>query len=305
MNKTLSSDVRKMQYRKFRRRRRMLKGIAVLFVTLLIVLVAVRLPLGGEDAIAASVTQATELSVSRTLQMEPLYVASGGTLISRIDEPITESAPLTPPEPLPSVLGNVPQSAAVANSYFDNAVFIGNSQMVGFANSTELAGTYYCSVGLNVSTFFKSEVVRVDGENVTIPQAMQGQHFEKAYLLFGVNEFGWSSVEVFTQKYEQIIALLRQNNPDIVIYVESVLPVNESLARENGYGAHVNNQNVIRFNQALSQMFQRQGVYYLDVHSVFADATGAMPAASSSDGLHVNRSCIAKWTEYLKTHTGV
>lgn len=321
MDKNLQGNAHKMQYRKFRRRRRLLKGAAVLIVTLAIALIAIRLPLGGEGAIAADVEKGEDLSLPRTLQMQPLSALGTEALLSRVEEPQTEpvtepdpepaptepSAPTVDPAPVtpfvPSGSTLVAQGAAVDASYFDDAVFIGNSQMVGFANSTDLPGTYYCAVGLNASSFFTSPVVKTSAGKVTIPQALRGQSFSKVYVLFGVNEFGWSSADAFVAKYEQVIATLRQNNPNMIIYVESVLPVNEFLAQSNGYGTNVNNGNVAKFNEALYAMCERLGVCYLDIHSLFVGEDGKMPVANSSDGLHVNRACVAMWSDYLKTHT--
>lgn len=321
MDKNLQGNAHKMQYRKFRRRRRLLKGAAVLIVTLAIALIAIRLPLGGEGAIAADVEKGEDLSLPRTLQMQPLSALGTEALLSRVEEPQTEpvtepdpepaptepSAPTVDPAPVtpfvPSGSTLVAQGAAVDASYFDDAVFIGNSQMVGFANSTDLPGTYYCAVGLNASSFFTSPVAKTSAGKVTIPQALRGQSFSKAYVLFGVNEFGWSSADAFVAKYEQVIATLRQNNPNMIIYVESVLPVNEFLAQSNGYGTNVNNGNVAKFNEALYAMCERLGVCYLDIHSLFVGEDGKMPVANSSDGLHVNRACVAMWSDYLKTHT--
>ena len=160
MDKNLQGNAHKMQYRKFRRRRRLLKGAAVLIVTLAIALIAIRLPLGGEGAIAADVEKGEDLSLPRTLQMQPLSALGTEALLSRVEEPQTEpvtepdpepaptepSAPTVDPAPVtpfvPSGSTLVAQGAAVDASYFDDAVFIGNSQMVGFANSTDLPGTY-------------------------------------------------------------------------------------------------------------------------------------------------------------------
>lgn len=321
MDKNRQGNAHKMQYRKFRRRRRLLKGAAVLIVTLAIALIAIRLPLGGEGAIAADVEKGEDLSLPRTLQMQPLSALGTEALLSHVEEPQTEpvtepdpepaptepSAPTVDPAPVtpfvPSGSTLVAQGAAVDASYFDDAVFIGNSQMVGFANSTDLPGTYYCAVGLNASSFFTSPVAKTSAGKVTIPQALRGQSFSKAYVLFGVNEFGWSSADAFVAKYEQVIATLRQNNPNMIIYVESVLPVNEFLAQSNGYGTNVNNGNVAKFNEALYAMCERLGVCYLDIHSLFVGEDGKMPVANSSDGLHVNRACVAMWSDYLKTHT--
>ena len=190
MDKNLLGNARKMQYRKFRRRRRLLKGAAVLLVTLAVALIAVRLPLGGEGAIAAVVEKGEDLSLPRTLQMKPLSALGTEAVLSRVEEPQTEPVPEPEPEPepveptvdpapvtpfVPSGSTLVAQSAAADASYFDDAVFIGNSQMVGFANSTDLSGTYYCAVGLNASSFFTSPVAKTSAGKVTIPQALRGQ----------------------------------------------------------------------------------------------------------------------------------
>ena len=45
----------------------------------------------------------------------------------------------------------VQESEAVGNDYFDDAVFIGNSLIVGFQRMVPLNARYFASIGLNVS----------------------------------------------------------------------------------------------------------------------------------------------------------
>ncbi len=66
---------------------------------------------------------------------------------------------------------------------------------------------------------------------------------------------------------------------------------------------HITNYYIDELNAALQDMCQKQEIYYLDLHSAFADEHGALPAAKSWDGVHLTAAGYADWLAYIKTHT--
>ena len=201
--------------------------------------------------------------------------------------------------------GAVPESAAVADSYFDDALFIGNSLIVGLQRAVPLNARYFASVGLNVSQVFSKELIPLtDGTTVTIADAIGRVEFSKVYLMFGINELGWGSITSFINYYAKIIDCIRESNPQAVIYVQSILPINEEKwAKSRDYQSCINNYAVATFNQKIVEMCNNKNVCFVNVAEVLTDETGNLFSESTSDGVHVGGVFSVRWVEYLKTHT--
>ena len=192
-------------------------------------------------------------------------------------------------------------SGQVADSYFDDAAFIGDSRTQGLQLYTGLPNaTFYATQGLMVDTFFSKKFVKAGGGKITIPDAMKNQTFKKVYIMLGVNELGWAYEKVFIQKYGEVVDKVKELQPDAKIYVQSILPVTK--AKSDG-DAIYNNTKISRYNELIEQMCREKGVTYLHVADALGLDNGAMPAGSATDGVHLNREYCYKWLDYLKTHT--
>ena len=192
-------------------------------------------------------------------------------------------------------------SGQVADSYFDDAAFIGDSRTQGLQLYTGLPNaTFYATQGLMVDTFFSKKFVKAGGGKITIPDAMKNQTFKKVYIMLGVNELGWADEKVFIQKYGEVVDKVKELQPDAKIYVQSILPVTK--AKSDG-DAIYNNTKISRYNELIEQMCREKGVTYLHVADAVGLDNGALPAGSATDGVHLNREYCYKWLDYLKTHT--
>ena len=101
--------------------------------------------------------------------------------------------------------------------------------------------------------------------------------------------------------YGNLIDEVRRNAPDSVIYVQSVLPINEEIFHVK-YNPNTDNSDIMDFNKKLAALAAEKQAYYLDVGSVFRDETGGMPADYTPDGMHINSAQYIMWFDYLKTH---
>ena len=192
-------------------------------------------------------------------------------------------------------------SGQVADSYFDDAAFIGDSRTQGLQLYTGLPNaTFYATQGLMVDTFISKKFVKAGGGKITIPDAMKNQTFKKVYIMLGVNELGWAYEKVFIQKYGEVVDKVKELQPDAKIYVQSILPVTK--AKSDG-DAIYNNTKISRYNELIEQMCREKGVTYLHVADAVGLDNGALPAGSATDGVHLNREYCYKWLDYLKTHT--
>lgn len=186
-------------------------------------------------------------------------------------------------------------------SYFDDAIFIGNSRTQGLFLYTGLSSTSYTYQGLKVDTVFTEKVINMNGQKITIADAVKQNHnFSKAYIMLGINELGWKVRSLYVEKYKEIIAMIREVNPNAVIYVQSILPVTQVVSEKDKV---YNMTNIREFNQLLKDMCRDTNTIYLNVSEAVEDTNGYLPEEASSDGIHLNRSYCFKWLEYLRTHT--
>ncbi len=217
------------------------------------------------------------------------------------------SEEVTVPTEIPSydMSAAVSEREAVGDDYFDDALFIGNSLVVGFQRMVPLNARYFASVGLNVSQVFTKELIPMQsGDTFTISEALDTVEFSKVYLMFGINELGWGSMASFIGYYGQIIDRIREVNPDAIIYVQSILPINEEKwAKSRDFQSCINNYAVAAFNQKILDMCVSKDAAFVNVGEVLKDETGNLFSDATSDGIHIGGSFANVWVDYLKTHT--
>lgn len=206
-----------------------------------------------------------------------------------------------PPEPEPPVFeGAVPESERVQGSYFDDAVFVGDSittgiELYGVMKSTNVIA----ETGANLLSVYTREAIKQeDGTRITIIDALAKKQYKKVYVMLGGNEVRDEEKSSFVKRYGKLIDSVKELQPDAVCYIQSILPV----TKVNNY--KMDNARIDEFNEALMALCAEKKVYYLNVAESMKDESGMLPdEASPADGMHFTPAYYNKWFEYLKTHT--
>lgn len=197
----------------------------------------------------------------------------------------------------------VPESQRVTSSYFDDALFVGDSITAGIQSYALMKNASVVAfTGINTDTIMTREVIRNDaGELETMPQAISRcQNVKKVYVMLGANGVAWIGKENFVKNYGVFLDTIRQQHPDADIYVQSILPVTASKEESDPRFA---NSKIREYNAALQDMAQEKKYYYLNVAEAFADENGCLPEeASPTDGMHFGPKYYEVWFEYLKNH---
>jgi lysophospholipase L1-like esterase len=117
------------------------------------------------------------------------------------------------------------------------------------------------------------------------------------YLMVGINDLGWGySVVDVIANYNLIVDKLKTELPDVVIYLQSVLPITKNSYYPN-YES-INNK-VVGLNEELETM-TTSGLQYIDLHSSFVDDNGNMRSEFTVDGVHLTELGYSVWIEELK-----
>ena len=172
--------------------------------------------------------------------------------------------------------------------------------MQGFVLYSGLSLHAYTGVGLTVATAYTDPLFGSGEDKKTLVDALSETPYQKYYLMFGLNEIGWTSYRTFTDDYGGIIDRILAVNPQAKIYLFSILPLTAKRSSESDWQ---NNENVNLFNQLIWKLALDKGVCYLDAAASVAGADGCLPEEGTSDGVHLNKAWCQKLLSYVKTHT--
>lgn len=191
---------------------------------------------------------------------------------------------------------------AVDNSYFDDAIFIGNSRTEGLFLYSGLSNAKcYAHKGLMVNTYFTEKTYNLNGTKVSMADAIRAnKSFKKAYIMLGMNELGWGYPKLYIEKYTKILKSIRKINPDAKIYVQSIIPVTKTKSEGDDI---YNMKHINKFNKLLQEMAYKEKVYYVNVGEGVSNKSGYLPEKAAFDGVHLKAEYANKWLDYLKTHT--
>ena len=197
-----------------------------------------------------------------------------------------------------------PESEAVDNDYFADAAFVGDSRTDGLMIYSGVGcGDKFVSNGLSIFQLAEKKTWKIDGEEYTLLEALALKQYGKVYLCLGVNELGVYDDEGFYRSYCEAIDSIRALQPNAVIYIQGLIPLNEEVIAQTTKRDYLTNEHLRVYNDLIRQAAQDKQVVFLDLYTEFVDENGELPADASRDGVHLLKEGYQKWLAYLKTHT--
>ena len=224
--------------------------------------------------------------------------------------PTPDPPPDPPPDPTPDPAAAfdftqpAPQSDPVEMDYFSDALFIGDSRTDGLRIYSGIKGaTFYCYKGLNIFDMGKRQVVEMNGGKYTVVDALEkGPQYKKIYISLGVNELGYPGTDSFYKAFKSFLEEVRSAQPDAVIYLQNLVPVNPEICAQKKQPSYVNNDRVADFNGVFPKLAEECQVVLLDMKTALSDENGILPAEATVDGVHFTRAWYQKWLDYLMCH---
>ncbi len=228
-------------------------------------------------------------------------------------EPTPSPTPTPTPEPTPTPLPwpvyefGVPleESEPVEDdSFFDNAVFVGDSRTEGLQLFSGLKnGTFYWARGMSV---FRADhedykVFEADGEKLTLVGVLARGEYDAVYIMIGVNELGFGA-QAYGEGLAELIDKVIAAQPKAVIYLQLLPPVNDAMCRANGLASYINNDNVAAYNEAITQVAADKRVVLLNTAEVYTGEDGQLPRELANDGCHFVYGEYGRWADYLRSH---
>jgi len=226
------------------------------------------------------------------------------------EEPGDEPNPEEEPKPVVRAASNydfsqpVPESEPVNNEYFHTAAFVGDSRTEGFLIYSGVGGgKNLTSNGLSIFKLAEKKAMTIGGKEYTLLEALALDTYDKVYLSLGVNELGVYDDEGFYRSYCRAIEAIRTIQPDAVIYIQGLIPLNEGVIAKTIKRDYLTNEHLRVYNDLMRKAAEDKQVAFLDLYSAFVDENNELPADASHDGVHLSKDYCKKWLAYLQTHT--
>lgn len=219
-------------------------------------------------------------------------------------EPTPEPTPTPTPEP--DWTQPVPQGDAQELSWFDDAVFVGDSRTVGLQMYSGITGADFLDfTGLSIYKVMDNKpVIRQGEEKISVLDALAQKPYKKVYISLGINELGYFNPDGYAKTYGEFVDAVRQLQPDATLYAQTLIPVNSAACKKHKQANYVNNEGVAQYNTALAQICAEKKIPLVNVSEAIVDETGEPPAELTADGVHFQKEGYILWRDYLLCHTG-
>lgn len=202
---------------------------------------------------------------------------------------------------------------SVYNSFFDDAVFVGDSVTLGLRNFVTsernkgnecLGNAKFLTAG---SMGYTNTLPQLGAKNSIHPRYMGREMYiedaialikaKKVFIMLGMNDFCIYPTEEAIDNANKCINRIKGKNPGIKIYIESVTP---ALFDRGSFS----NANIDKFNAAMKTLCEKNGYTYVDIASVMKDANGILISSYCGDagaqGVHMSNEGCRAWVNYLK-----
>lgn len=188
----------------------------------------------------------------------------------------------------------------VDNSYYDSAIFIGDSRIAGlYAYSGYTGATFMYKTGLNIWNVMNEELEMGEGLQYRVEDVLSVRQYRNVYLMLGINELAVGTSQKFGEQYASVIGQIRRMQPAARIIIMSIMNVTSDYNRNPDV---FNNDNINSRNYAISKLANGRSIFYLDVNPAVCDETGGLRHEITFDGVHLTAQYYYLLTDFLNEH---
>lgn len=205
----------------------------------------------------------------------------------------------------------VPESEEGPVSFFDQAVFIGDSismTLEAYCNASGALGgaQFLCAGSMSPTNMLSGKILpeypKGSGQKPAIEESVAATGAKVVYVMLGMDNIAYG-IEKATGDYLTILNNIQTANPGVQIVVQSVTPMSDA---STSYSEKLNNEQINAFNETMKEYCQTNRWYYVDVAEAFRDEEGFLKKEYCSDystmGMHFTYDGAKVWVQYLKTH---
>lgn len=123
----------------------------------------------------------------------------------------------------------------------------------------------------------------------------------KLFLLAGINDISLNRTnDKIMTGIKSIIYQVKAGSPGTKIYVQSLLPINNS---PNRYKRMLDKEKQIEeLNKELQEFCDKENILFINIYPAFLGGERLLDARYTTDGLHLNDDGYAVWTDQIRKY---
>ena len=222
-----------------------------------------------------------------------------------VTEPPATEPPATKPPSREPVLAP-PTAETVDASFFDDAVFVGDSVSLKLSYYADSSGRLGKAKFLVQGSYGAANAVSnklptsYQGKKMDLESAVAATGAKKLFIMLGMNDIAIYGVSKTIDNWRTMLGRILEKSPDIKIYIQSMTPI-----YTGGEVGGLNNKRADEFNQALQAFARENGYTYIDVASYMKDSTGGLAEKYCSDQyVHIRTEGAKVWVSVLRAFDG-
>ena len=207
--------------------------------------------------------------------------------------PTTAPPEIVPPTTIPPT--TEPTAPVLDESWFDDALFIGESRTAGLQGYGRLGqADYFCGEGLTVYGVLGVKASDLHIGEQSLQSLFSWKEYGKIYIHLGINELG-GNLDSFINQYQKVIDSIRQMEPDACIILQSVLSLEDRYSSKACFSA----ESIQDINSRIQALAEENGLHFSDVNQIMTDETGYLIEGVSFDGCHLYGESYELWAQWL------
>lgn len=250
----------------------------------------------GREVHASEKRMPKELVARKAEEPEPVKEEGNGDREREAAEPMEEDA----------------ETKEKIDAYFADAVFVGDSIMLGFRNYAMkrqedefisklqflAAGSYSANNSLWDLSNEESVHPVYQGQPRYVWDSIAMMGCGKAFIMLGMNDLNVTGLEGTLEKYEELLGKIKESSPDVEIHIMGMTYILHG--KEVG---KLENDTIREYNAMLEEMAAKNGLGYVSVADALADANGDLaPEYCSDEFAHQNAAAYDIWISVLRDY---
>ena len=173
----------------------------------------------------------------------------------------------------------------------DEIIFVGNSITDGCEWSELFRDKRIKNRGISADV--------AEGVLIRLDEVIESKPL-KVFLMIGINDlaFGYSIAEIL-QNYDSIISKIKNDSKATKVYIQSVLPINESFSKFKSYMKL--SAKIVLLNKELQKLATDNDIVYINLYDLFL-LNNRLNPEYTNDGLHLTGKGYLFWKEHIEKY---
>lgn len=254
-------------------------------------IIAIPFVLMADDALQYDVNSRLEAARNPIPEETTLPTTVPETTMAVVEETTVPTEPLV----------TEPVYQPVDESWFDDALFIGDSRTTGLRDCARLGeADYFCEFSMTVFTVRQWKCWDYGEPEKTLETVLTEKQYGKVFIHFGLNECGRDH-DLVMEQYVGLVDYVREKQPDAVIILQSIMPASRWKAEADYYFAI---ENINGLNARIEALAEEEGYIFSNTNQWVMDENGYMREDMTYDGSHPKVHLYPKWSEAILEEAG-